>query len=97
MIPGRTSWTALVTVRSPNERLVGMMERSLRPEAEREVPRARAELRRRSPDTLELEITARDSGAMRAALNTYLGWVHLSTATVRSGTAPAGPNPARAD
>jgi tRNA threonylcarbamoyladenosine modification (KEOPS) complex Pcc1 subunit len=31
-----------------------------------------------------LSISARDSGAMRAALNTYLGWVHLSLATAQA-------------
>jgi tRNA threonylcarbamoyladenosine modification (KEOPS) complex Pcc1 subunit len=82
-------WTATVTVRTPDERLVAMLERSLRPEAEREVPRARAALARPSAGTVELAIEARDVGAMRAALNTYLGWVDLSIATVRS--ANAGP------
>jgi tRNA threonylcarbamoyladenosine modification (KEOPS) complex Pcc1 subunit len=69
--------------------LAAMLERSLRPEAEREVPRARAVLRRPVPEVVELTITARDGGAMRAALNTHLGWVQLSLSTARSATAPA--------
>jgi tRNA threonylcarbamoyladenosine modification (KEOPS) complex Pcc1 subunit len=77
-------WTAVLTVRTANEHLAAMLERSLRPEAEREVPRSRAILRRPSTDTVEISISARDSGAMRAALNTHLGWVHLSLATARS-------------
>jgi tRNA threonylcarbamoyladenosine modification (KEOPS) complex Pcc1 subunit len=85
------TWSALVTVKTRGERLAGMLEQSLRPEAEREVPRTKAELRRSSLDSLELSISARDSGAMRAALNTYLGWVHLSVATVRSGSGSPAP------
>jgi len=37
-----------------------------------------------------LSISARDSGAMRAALNTYLGWVHLSLATARAASSREG-------
>ena len=91
MSVGGEPWTATVTVRTGHERLAGMLARSLRPEAEREVPRARAILRRPSPDTVELAITARDLGALRAALNTYLGWVSLSLTTARSA-APPGPS-----
>jgi tRNA threonylcarbamoyladenosine modification (KEOPS) complex Pcc1 subunit len=78
------TWSATVTVRIRDPRLADRLERSLRPEAEREVPRGRGELTRPSPDSIELAIAARDSGAMRAALNTYLGWVHLSLATARA-------------
>lgn len=88
-------WTATLTVRTASDRLATMLERSLRPEAEREVPRARAVLHAPSRATVELEIAARDSGAMRAALNTYLGWVQLSLATARSarGTPPRPTRP----
>jgi tRNA threonylcarbamoyladenosine modification (KEOPS) complex Pcc1 subunit len=79
-------WRAVVTVRTQSDRLAAMLERSLRPEADREVPRARAALRRPFPSTVELAITARDSGALRAALNTYLGWVSLSLATHGTAT-----------
>jgi tRNA threonylcarbamoyladenosine modification (KEOPS) complex Pcc1 subunit len=93
MSEGDPLWTATLTVRAGGERLAEMLERSLRPEAEREVPRARAVLRRSTADTVELAISARDSGAMRAGLNTYLGWVALSLATARSANAlrPAVP------
>ena len=57
--------------------------RSLGPESSREVPRARAQVRRTGDRTLELALDARDSGALRAALNTYLGWIHLALATAR--------------
>jgi tRNA threonylcarbamoyladenosine modification (KEOPS) complex Pcc1 subunit len=84
-------WTATLTVRTGSEHLAAILERSLRPEAEREVPRSRAILSRPSAETVEISISARDSGAMRAALNTHLGWVHLSLATARSvrGSSPS--------
>jgi len=77
-------WIAAVTLRATNPMVMDWLEQALRPEAAREVPRAHAELRRGTGDSLELTITARDSGAMRAALNTYLGWIHLSLATARA-------------
>ncbi|HTW40633.1 MAG TPA: KEOPS complex subunit Pcc1 [Thermoplasmata archaeon] len=84
------TWTAVVRVRASSERTAEMLERALRPEADREVPRARARLSRPSAREVELDVTARDGGAMRAALNTYLGWVALSAATLRSA-APESP------
>lgn len=95
MTPSDERWTATVTVRPLDPHLVLALERALRPEAEREVPRARATLRRTEDGTLELSVAARDSGAMRAALNTYLGWIQLSLATVRSASngPPAPPAP----
>jgi tRNA threonylcarbamoyladenosine modification (KEOPS) complex Pcc1 subunit len=77
-------WSATISVRCENPQLVGWVERSLRPEAAREVPRASAELETASPDTVVITISAHDSGALRAALNTYLGWVELSLATARA-------------
>jgi tRNA threonylcarbamoyladenosine modification (KEOPS) complex Pcc1 subunit len=82
-------WRATITVRARDPAFARSLERALRPEASREVPRARAELRSASGGELELTITASDTGAMRAALNTYLGWIHLAAATAR--TAHAGP------
>jgi len=78
------AWTASVRVDVGSPAVAEWLERALRPEASREVPRAHAELRRDSESSLELTISARDSGAMRAALNTYLGWVHLSLATAQA-------------
>jgi len=88
MSEGDDAWTATVTVRLSDRRVAAMVERALWPESAREVPRARARLGRSADDALELSISARDAGAMRAALNTYLGWVHLSLTTARAaGTA----------
>ncbi len=83
-----TAWTASITVRPDRPQLVEWLAEALGPEATREVPRAHAELRRGSDGSLELVISARDSGAMRAALNTYLGWIHLALATARAAGRP---------
>ncbi|MGA8664840.1 MAG: KEOPS complex subunit Pcc1 [Thermoplasmata archaeon] len=75
-------WTATISVRAPTEQVAGWLERALAPEATREVPRAKAQLGRPQPTVVEIVIQARDTGSLRAALNTYLGWVHLSLATL---------------
>ncbi|HYB80020.1 MAG TPA: KEOPS complex subunit Pcc1 [Thermoplasmata archaeon] len=77
-------WTASVRLRVDDPSVAEWLEQALRPEASREVPRARAELNRSAGATLDLSIAAKDSGAMRAALNTYLGWIHLSLATAQA-------------
>jgi tRNA threonylcarbamoyladenosine modification (KEOPS) complex Pcc1 subunit len=81
-------WTVTITVRTPTDELAGWLDRALRPEVAREVPRARAELRRTDPHRVEIAIVARDTGAVRASLNTYLGWVHLALATVPRAQGP---------
>ena len=77
-------WTASVRLRVDSSNVADWLEQALRPEASREVPRAHAEIARSAASELEFAITARDSGAMRAALNTYLGWIHLSLATAQT-------------
>jgi len=74
-------WAATVRLETGRTTVAGWLEKALRPEAEREVPRARTTVRRVG-STVELRVVAADAGAMRAALNTYLGWVALSLATV---------------
>ncbi len=89
--PG-TPWRATVRVRAPSPEWGAWLEASLRPEAAREVPRARATLHRDEGAELRLEIEAHDAGALRAALNTYLGWVQLAAGTLSAarGGPPAG-------
>ncbi len=78
-------WRAVVTVTTAGRPDVARwVRRSLAPEAARELPRAEATIRSRGSGRFELTIRAEDAGAMRAALNTYLGWVHLSLATARA-------------
>ena len=50
--------------------------RALRVEAGREIPRTEADVR--MDDELVLEIRATDTHALRAALNSYLGWIQLA-------------------
>ena len=84
-------WSATISVRPGDPALVSHLERALGPEAAREVPRSTARVRRAPGDRLEIEISAQDSGAMRAALNTYLGWIHLAIqASHVAGAEPAG-------
>jgi tRNA threonylcarbamoyladenosine modification (KEOPS) complex Pcc1 subunit len=91
-VPPEWSATVRVTVARPRD-LVGWVARALAPEATRELRRAGASVRVSAPGTLEVVLEASDAGSMRAALNTYLGWVQLSLATAR--TAEAGAPAAR--
>ncbi|HEY6238039.1 MAG TPA: KEOPS complex subunit Pcc1 [Thermoplasmata archaeon] len=74
-------WSARVIVERASAEGAERLARALGPEASREVPRARARIERPSETVVELRITAQDTGALRAALNTYLGWVELTHAT----------------
>ena len=73
-----TDWAVSIQVRCPRPEHAGWIARALAPEAAREVPRTRTELRSGEAGRLSLEIVAKDTGADRAALNTYLGWVQLA-------------------
>ncbi len=87
-------WRATITVRPRDPAWIPWIEQSLAPEAAREVPRARAELARDASGAISVAIVARDTGAVRAALNTYLGWIGLAVSTldsVRSGAEPRAP------
>ena len=90
MTGAEAPWSATVAVRTRDPQLVGWVERALRPEVTREVPRASVKVQTGPPDTVVITISAHDSGAVRAALNTYLGWVHLSLATARAVSTGSG-------
>ena len=77
-------WSAVVTIRQLNREATDHLARALEPEVTREVSRARSRLTRPSDDSVSLKISAHDTGALRAALNTYLGWVHLALATTQA-------------
>jgi tRNA threonylcarbamoyladenosine modification (KEOPS) complex Pcc1 subunit len=78
-----SDWTATITVDRTDAAVIDRLARTLGPEAGREVPRARAHVERAGPTRLVLHITTKDTGAMRAALNTFLGWIDLAAATER--------------
>jgi tRNA threonylcarbamoyladenosine modification (KEOPS) complex Pcc1 subunit len=92
MIPPPEVWEADLEVGCGSSNAATRLYRVLAPEASREVPRARAELPPPTGDRLVLHIWARDTGALRAAVQTYLGWVQLEAATEGSGSGtPAKP------
>ena len=84
-------WHATLRIHRPNRADAERIERALAPEVSREVPRARAELVRAGPTSVELRITAADTSACRAALNTYLAWVGLVLSTERAARGSAVP------
>lgn len=77
-----SDWTLEVRVRLGREVEAEWLYRALVPESAREVPRARTEVDRPQGDTVRVRVTARDTGVVRAATNTYLGWVHLTLETL---------------
>jgi len=92
---GRT-WEATISISTARAAEADWLASALGPEAAREVPRAAARIARAGPNSVTVSIAASDAGAMRAALNTYLGWVELSLATARAATdATSGPRSAR--
>jgi tRNA threonylcarbamoyladenosine modification (KEOPS) complex Pcc1 subunit len=84
-----SEWQGVIEVSRPDAGSAERLRRALDPEAAREVPRARAHLLERSDRTVRLEIRARDTGALRAAVNTYLGWVALATRTEAAALSPS--------
>jgi KEOPS complex subunit Pcc1 len=73
---------ATITFAGPEARLV---YESLRPEAGRDVPKARIRLR---PERgrVALTIEADDTGALRAAVNSYLRWADVAARVRREVT-----------
>ena len=87
-------WTATIRIRRPDPTSAERLERSLAPEAGREVPRSRARLRRWSDREIVLEVETEDAGALRAAINAYLGWIRLAIESESVARAPrGGPGP----
>jgi tRNA threonylcarbamoyladenosine modification (KEOPS) complex Pcc1 subunit len=95
-------WAGALTIRRPEAGAARRLAAVLGPEAAREVPRSTATLEQSDPVTLTLTLSADDTGALRAALNAYLGWIQLalgaeaiarrrgSTGDSASGGAPQG-------
>ena len=74
-------WKGTIRCRCPSPEAAHRLSQALGPEAVREVPRARIRIETGPPDEVRIILSARDTGAMRAALQTYLGWLKLSEAT----------------
>jgi len=73
---------ATITFAGPDARVV---YESLRPEAGRDVPKARVSLRA-SRGRVALTIVADDTGALRAAVNSYLRWADVAARVRREVT-----------
>lgn len=74
-------WIGRITVRRADRSAADRLEQALAPEAAREVPRAHARIVRADERTVRVEVEARDTGSVRAAVNTYLGWISLTERT----------------
>ena len=59
-----------------------ILRKALSPEAGREIPGTRVRVTGRGK-TLTLDIEADDSGALRAALNSYLRWADVAAGVVK--------------
>ncbi len=83
------TWTGRILVRAREPGTAAWIKASLEPEAAREVPRSRARVEAPDPSVVEIAVESRDVGAMRAAVNTYLGWVDLAARTLRAARGAA--------
>ena len=70
-------WVAQIQVHLSNANGAERLARTLMPEATREVPRARTSVIRIGETSVEIRLFARDTSSLRAAVNTFLGWVEL--------------------
>ncbi|MCI4350500.1 MAG: hypothetical protein L3K15_03185 [Thermoplasmata archaeon] len=84
------SWVATIVVRRPTLASACHLHAALLPEAAREVPRSTAAISRRGA-TVTLRLEATDTGALRAAVNTFLGWVDLAARTEEIGGGERSP------
>jgi tRNA threonylcarbamoyladenosine modification (KEOPS) complex Pcc1 subunit len=87
-VSAESGWAATIEIRLPSAAGAVRLARSLAPESTREVPRATARVDRPGPTVVRVTISARDTGALRAAINTHLGWVQLALATERRVAPP---------
>ena len=68
--------TAIVRLKFPSEKRLEIVFKSLKPEADRPATmRSRAKMER-DGNFLVLKVEARDTVALRAALNAYLRWIN---------------------
>jgi tRNA threonylcarbamoyladenosine modification (KEOPS) complex Pcc1 subunit len=83
------AWSGTIVCRCPTPQMAERLARSLGPEAVREVPRTRARIETGAPGEVRIVLSARDTGAMRAAMQTYLGWLRLAEATEAVASIPS--------
>jgi tRNA threonylcarbamoyladenosine modification (KEOPS) complex Pcc1 subunit len=72
---------AVIRLKFPSQKLLAMMLKALEPEAKSmPTPRSRVQIVGRSKE-LTLKFEAKDTAALRAAVNSYLRWVALINET----------------
>jgi tRNA threonylcarbamoyladenosine modification (KEOPS) complex Pcc1 subunit len=82
-------WSARLEIRLEDAEAAERLYRVLLPESSREVPRTEVRLNPPTDRSLAIDLLAKDSGALRAALQTYLGWIQLTQATLEAGRSDA--------
>ena len=79
---------AVVRLRFPSEELLSIVLRALEPEAKSmPTPRSRVQIAGRSNE-LTLKFEAKDTSALRAAINSYLHWILLTRDVIESLETP---------
>ncbi len=63
-----------------NENAASVVARSLHPETKREIPRSIVKIKE-DENHICIEITAKDTSSLRAALNSYLRWMKITEDT----------------
>ncbi|MCI4327341.1 MAG: hypothetical protein L3K16_06880 [Thermoplasmata archaeon] len=90
-------WTAKFTVDLESAESADHLLAALVPEATREVPKTSATLGRPSGTQVTIDVRASDAGSLRAAANTYLGWVDLAAGSElvarKAASSPRSPKP----
>lgn len=87
------AWKIAIRVGPATPTTVSWLRRALAPGLEREVPRTFASISAPAEDLLCLDVRTRDTGAARAALNTYLGSIHLAAETMQRAESARARNP----
>ncbi len=67
------------------DELLAVIEGAIMPEAERSIPRTTVSISR-DKTGMSIRIDAQDTVSLRAALNSYLRWVHVALETSRLKT-----------
>ena len=88
---GAVPWRADLRVKCRDQSSARALFRVLVPEAEREVPRTRTVLVSPKGAEVHIRLEAADTGAVRAGVNTHLGWLALAQETQRAAVRAARP------
>ncbi|MCI4348774.1 MAG: hypothetical protein L3J93_00940 [Thermoplasmata archaeon] len=79
------AWQARISIDRTDAASTDHLERVLRPESAREVPRTRARIVRSGRKQLAIDVDCEDAGALRAGMNAFLGWIDLALRSEQVG------------